>query len=45
MKDKKKWWTPNDNSTFTKVNETDEKLFEELILQPYFALSLSRFKK
>ncbi|HDR1847814.1 TPA: hypothetical protein QB618_002343, partial [Pasteurella multocida] len=37
----KKWWTPNDNSTFTKVNETDEKLFEELILQPYFALSLS----
>ncbi len=34
----KKWWTPNHNSTCVKV--TDNKLFEELILQPYFGLTL-----
>ncbi|WGE36006.1 hypothetical protein NYR62_10530 [Actinobacillus genomosp. 1] len=40
-----KWWTPNNNSTFIKVKEGDEKLFEELILKPYFGLSLKRFYK
>lgn len=36
----KKWWTPNDNSTCIKVDESDHALFEELILQPYFELSV-----
>lgn len=35
----KKWWTPNDNSTCIKVKE--ENLFEELILKPYFDMSLN----
>lgn len=38
-----KWWTPNNNSTFIKVPEDEEKLFEKLILQPYFEFSLRRF--
>ena len=36
----KKWWTPNDNSTCIKVDESDHALFEELILQPYFNMSV-----
>lgn len=36
----KKWWTPNDNSTCIKVDESDHALFEELILQPYFEMSV-----
>ena len=36
----KKWWTPNDNSTCIKVDESDHALFEELILQPYFGMSV-----
>ncbi len=36
----KKWWTPNDNSTCVKVD--DENMFEQLILQPYFGLSLAQ---
>ena len=36
---KKKMWTSNFNSTCVKV--TDNKLFEELILQPYFGLTIS----
>ncbi|MGI6262564.1 AAA family ATPase [Acidaminococcus fermentans] len=35
-----KWWTPNDNSTCIKVEKKDEKLFEKLILKPYFAMGL-----
>lgn len=34
-----KWWTPNHNSTCVKV--TDNALFEELILEPYFGLKLA----
>ncbi len=33
---KHKWWTPNDNSTFISVPENQVKLFEDLILMPYF---------
>lgn len=36
----KKWWTPNDNSTCIRVDEKDHALFEKLILQPYFDMSL-----
>ncbi len=36
----KKWWTPNDNSTCIKVDESEHSLFEELILQPYFGMSM-----
>lgn len=36
----KKWWTPNDNSTCIRVDEGDKKLFEQLILQPYFDKTL-----
>jgi hypothetical protein len=36
-----KWWTPNNNSTCIQVPETDYKLFEELILQPYFDLTVN----
>lgn len=36
----KKWWTPNDNSTCIKVDKSDEPRFEELILSPYFSMTL-----
>jgi hypothetical protein len=36
----KKWWTPNDNSTCIKVD--DKPLFEELILKPYFDLTVAK---
>lgn len=39
-----KWWTPNHNSTFVQIPENEEELFEKLILQPYFGLSLERFR-
>lgn len=35
-KGEKHWWTPNDNSTFIKVKDSEHKRFEDLILQPYF---------
>lgn len=35
-----KWWTPNDHSTCIKVDKPDEPLFEELILLPYFHMTL-----
>ncbi len=38
----KKWWTSNYNSTCVKVSENA--LFEELILEPYFGLKLSDLK-
>ena len=34
----KKWWTPNENSTCIKVDDTA--LFEELILKPYFGMDI-----
>lgn len=34
-----KWWTPNDNSTCIKVDDTV--LFESVILKPYFGMTLS----
>lgn len=36
----KKWWTPNDNSTCIKVEEGEKALFEQLILLPYFDMTL-----
>jgi len=41
----KKWWAPNDNSTFTKVPDKEVKLFEEAILKPYFDFPLSILPK
>src|SRR5690606_11850790 len=35
-----KWSTPNDNSTCIMIGESDQSLFEELILKPYFDLTL-----
>lgn len=37
----KKWWTPNENSTCIRVDEGDKKLFEEILLHPYFGMLLS----
>lgn len=39
-KDVKKWWTPNEFSTCIKVD--DYSLFEELILDPYFGLTVKQ---
>lgn len=36
----KKWWTPNDNSTCIKVSSEDRSLFEDLILKPYFDMTV-----
>jgi len=38
-----KWWTPNHRSTFVKIPEPEIKEFEELILKPYFEISLSDY--
>ncbi len=38
-----KWWTPNENSTFTAVPDSELRLFETLILKPYFDISLKKF--
>lgn len=35
-----KWWTPNSNSTCIKIEQSDYALFEELILKPYFDMSV-----
>ncbi|MCD8048619.1 MAG: EVE domain-containing protein [Clostridia bacterium] len=35
-----KWWTPNDNSTCICVDEDEKPLFEKLILQPYFNMTI-----
>ena len=43
-KGKQKWWTPNDNSTFIKVPRNEHILFEELILKPYFDMSLEDYE-
>ena len=38
-----KWWTPNDNSTFTRVPENEIQLFEKEILIPFFEVKLEDF--
>lgn len=38
-----KWWTPNHNSTFSKVPQEELDLFEELILEPFFDLKIKDF--
>ncbi|MEI6746021.1 MAG: hypothetical protein WCL34_08675 [Methylococcaceae bacterium] len=38
-----KWWSPNDHSTFTRVNDADLGLFEQEILKPHFGLNLEKF--
>ena len=35
-----KWWTPNNNSTCIMVSEADKPVFEKVILEPYFDLSI-----
>lgn len=37
-----KWWSPNDNSTCIEVEEKDRDLFEEVILKPYFDITLDK---
>lgn len=39
--DTSKWWTPNNNSTCIRVDKSDEGLFEQLILKPYFNMTLT----
>ncbi len=39
----KKWWTPNDLSTFANVKQDELALLEELILQPFFGIKLSDY--
>src|SRR5262245_7177869 len=39
----RKWWAPSQNSTFTRVPDNELKMFEELILIPYFELHLAEF--
>jgi len=38
-----KWWSPNDNSTFTPVPDNELSLFEKHILRPYFGITLAKF--
>lgn len=37
-----KWWSPNDNSTCIRVDNDDQKLFEEAILVPYFDITINK---
>ena len=39
----KKWWTPNDNSTFIRVPDDELNEFEEHILSPFFSIKLSDY--
>jgi hypothetical protein len=39
----RKWWTPNDPSTFVMVPEDELKLFESVLLRPYFEYKLADF--
>lgn len=38
-----KWWSPNDNSTFTSVPDSELSFFEKEILKPFFGLDLNDF--
>lgn len=35
-----KWWTPNNNSTFIEIKESEYSDFEKLILKPFFGIDL-----
>lgn len=39
-KNVRKWWTPNANSTCIMIGKSEESLFEDLILKPYFDMKL-----
>lgn len=39
----KKWWTPNERSTFTHVPPDELPLFEEYILKPFFNITLKKY--
>ncbi len=39
----KKWWTPNNNSTFINIPKNELELFEKEILIPYFDKKLTDF--
>lgn len=41
----KHWWTPNDNSTFIEINSKDQQSFEQLILKPFFNVTLLDVEK
>lgn len=38
-----KWWTPNHPSTFVQIPEGALGLFQELILEPYFSITLGLY--
>ena len=38
-----KWWSPNDNSTFTRVPDNELELFEKEIFTPFFGIVLSDY--
>lgn len=38
-----KWWSPNDNSTFTRIPNSEVAVFEEHILKPFFGIMLSDY--
>jgi hypothetical protein len=38
-----KWWTPNQNSTFTRVPLNELPLLEEYILKPFFDITLKKY--
>jgi len=39
----KKWWSPNENSTFTSVKNSDLIMFENNILIPFFNIKLTDY--
>ena len=43
--DKNKWWTPNGNSTCIEIPESEYTQFEQLILQPYFDMTINDLLK
>lgn len=38
-----KWWTPNHRSTFVQIPEEELNAFEQLILEPYFGITLKDY--
>lgn len=42
-KGQEKWWTPNHRSTFVQIPDDELGLFQELILEPYFGISLEKY--
>lgn len=39
----RKWWTPNFNSSFVTVPQSELRLFEKVILAPFFDITLAEF--